>query len=418
MWQVFKNSWALLLGVLLLMIGNGLQGTALGLRGSAEGYSAQTMSFVMSAYFAGFLIGSRVTPGLIQRVGHVRVFAALGSLISAAFILYAAIPVPVSWAIMRLIVGICFSGVYVVAESWLNDSSTNETRGQTLSLYLIVQMVGIISAQGIANIADPEGYTLFVIMSVLVSVAFAPILLSVSPAPVFQISTPMSLKRLFEVSPLGMVGIFLLGGVFSATFGMSAVFGSEAGLSVAQTTTFIALIFFGGMVVQYPVGWLSDKLDRRLLIIGTTTIGVAAIFLLSPFLEDVLVLYVLALIIGGVTNPLYSLLIAYTNDYLEPADMTSASGGLLFVNGLGAIAGPLIIGWMMNRFGPMSYFVYLATLMGMIAIYALYRMTQRAGVAVNETSAYTAILPQASPVAVEVAQEHAIELAQSDEKDT
>ncbi|MEO0911758.1 MAG: MFS transporter, partial [Pseudomonadota bacterium] len=169
MLYILRNSWALLLGVLLLMIGNGLQGTVLGLRGAIEGFSAATMSYVMSAYFVGFLLGSRLTPHLIRRVGHVRVFAALGSLISAAFILYAAFPHPIMWAAMRLLVGLCFSGVYVVAESWLNDSASNETRGQSLSLYLIVQMLGIISAQGVVNFADAGGYMLFVIMSVLVS---------------------------------------------------------------------------------------------------------------------------------------------------------------------------------------------------------------------------------------------------------
>lgn len=418
MWQVISNSWALLMGVLLLMIGNGLQGTALGLRGAAEGFSAQTMSYVMSAYFAGFLIGSRLTPGLIQRVGHVRVFAAFGSLISAAFILYAAIPHPVSWAFMRLLVGVCFSGVYVVAESWLNDSATNETRGQALSLYLIVQMVGIISAQALANVADPQSYALFVIMSVLVSVSFAPILLSVSPAPVFETTKPMSLRQLYDVSPLGVVGTFILGGVYSAIFGMGAIFGAEAGLTVRQTTTFIGLIFVGGLIVQYPVGWLSDRMDRRHLIVWGTGIGVASIVALGPFNDAVLVIYALAFIIGGVTNPLYSLFIAYTNDHLEPEDMTSASGGLMFVNGLGAITGPLAIGWMMNRFGPMSYFTFIAILFCVIAAYALYRMTQRAGIAVDDTSPYAAVLPQATPVVMEVAQEHAIEMAQSDENAT
>lgn len=412
---VLKNSWALLLGVLLLMIGNGLQGTVLGLRGTAEGFSAGTMSYVMSAYFAGFLLGSRMAPNLIRRVGHVRVFAALASLISAAFILYAAIPHPISWALMRVLVGICFSGVYVVAESWLNDSSTNETRGQALSVYLIVQMVGIVTAQGIANLADPTEYTLFVIMSVLVSVAFAPILLSVSPAPVFETTKPMNLRDLYVASPLGVVGMFIIGGLFSAIFGMGAIFGAEIGMSVRETTTFIALIFVGGLILQYPIGWLSDRVDRRKLIIGSTGVGVLAIIALSPFLEHVGVIFVLALVIGGVTNPLYSLLIAYTNDYLEPEDMASASGGLIFVNGLGAITGPLLIGWLMTRFGPESYFAYIAVLFLITALYALYRMTQREGVAIDEMSAYTPVSPQASPVAVEVAQEVAIDMALSDE---
>jgi len=164
MLSVLTNAWALLFGIFLLQIGNGLQGTLLGVRGGLEGFSATTMGYVMSGYFVGFLGGARITPWLLHRVGHVRVFAALASLISAAFILYAALVDPLAWFIMRLMVGFCFSGVYVVAESWLNDTATNETRGQTLSAYLMAQMIGIVLAQALLNVSDPGGYDLFIIM--------------------------------------------------------------------------------------------------------------------------------------------------------------------------------------------------------------------------------------------------------------
>ena len=180
---VLRSSWALLLGMLLLMIGNGLQGTLLGVRGDIEGFDPALLSYVISAYFIGFLGGSRMAPGLIRRVGHVRVFAAMASMISAAFILYAAAPNLIAWAFLRLLVGFCFSCVYVVAESWLNDASDNEHRGQALSLYVIVQMLGIVTAQGILSLGDPGGYGLFVLISVLVSVSFAPCLLYTSPSP-------------------------------------------------------------------------------------------------------------------------------------------------------------------------------------------------------------------------------------------
>jgi MFS family permease len=234
MLTVLRSAWALLLGMLLLMLGNGLQGTVLGIRGAIEGYTASTMSLVMSAYFMGFLLGSYRSPSMIRRVGHVRVFAALASVISAVFILYAAAPDPWVWVAMRFAVGFCFAGVYVVAESWLNDAATNETRGQALSLYMIVQMVGIITAQGIVNLADPAGYDLFVVMSVLVSVSVTPILLAASDAPAFQTTKRMTLVQLFHISPLGCIGTFLLGGVLAGTFGMGAVFGMEKGLSVVR----------------------------------------------------------------------------------------------------------------------------------------------------------------------------------------
>lgn len=415
---ILKNAWALLLGMMLLMVGNGLQGTLLGLRGSVEGFSPTTMSYVMSGYFLGFLGGSYMAPELIRRVGHVRVFAALGSLISAAFILYAALPDPIVWVVMRIIVGFCFAGVYVVAESWLNDAATNETRGQALSAYVIVQMVGIVSAQVLLNFADVGGYTLFVVMSVLVSIAFMPILLSSTTAPVFRATKRMSLKELFIVSPLGCVSIFLLGGIFAILFGMASVYGTEVGMSVSEISIFVGLIYMGGLIWQYPIGWVSDRMDRRQLIIAITLFG-GLTLLLGMFLADLqIVRYLLAFLVGGVANPLYSLILAYTNDYLEPDDMASASGGLIFINGVGAVGMPIVAGWSMTNFGPNSFFVILATLLTGIAGYAAYRTTKRAPTPVEETSAYATVLPQSSPIAVEVAQEVAIEMALEEEEAT
>ncbi len=408
MLYVLKTSWPLLLGMLLLLLGNGLQGTLLGIRGAIEGYDAQTMSLVMSAYYVGFLAGSRRATSMIARVGHVRVFAALGSMISAAFILYAAAPDVWIWVGLRLMVGFCFAGVYVVAESWLNDAATNETRGQALSLYMIVQMAGIISAQFILNLADPGGYVLFVVMSVLVSVCFTPILLAAGTAPAFQTTKPMTLRQLFNISPLGCVGTFLLGGVFAGIFAMASVFGTTKGLSVAQISAFVAAIYAGGLLFQFPIGWASDRMDRRKLILGLTAAG-GLLTLIGGFFSDTfVVVLVLGFIVGGVANPLYSLLIAYTNDFLQSSDMAAASGGLLFINGLGAMTGPLVIGALMTRFGGDAFFGYVGTLFALIAAYASYRMTRRAAPSVDSTSSYAPVLPSASPVALEVAQEVAI----------
>jgi len=411
MLSVARNSWALLLGMFLLMLGNGLQGTLLGVRGAAEGFSTTSMSFVMSAYFVGFLGGSYMAPAMIRRVGHVRVFAALASFISAVLILYAAAPDPVAWVLMRVVIGFCFSGVYVVAESWLNDAASNETRGQAMSLYLIIQMLGVTGAQGLLNLADPNGYDLFIIASVLVSVAVAPILLSVSPAPAFHTTKPMTLRRLFEVSPLGFVGSFLLGAVFAALFGMAGVFAARVGLSVGEISLFVAMIYLGGMICQYPIGWMSDRMDRRVLIMALNGFGAVAMTAGVLLSGEFASLLVLAFIIGGISTPLYSLYIAYTNDFLEIEDMTAASGGLIFVNGIGAIAGPLLLGWMMERFGNMSFFAYLAALLALMVAYAGWRMTRRAAPSVEEASYYAPVAPTASPVAVEVAQEIAIERA-------
>lgn len=401
---VLRNSWALLLGMMLLLLGNGMQGTLLGVRGAIEGYDAAAMSLVMSAYFLGFLAGSRRAPRMIRRVGHVRVFAALASTISAAFILYAAAPDPFVWIAMRLVVGFCFAGVYVVAESWLNEAATNETRGKALALYMLVQMVGIIAAQGVVTFADASGYVLFVVMSVLVSVSFLPILLTVSAAPAYQAAKRMTLRQLFRISPLGCVGTFLLGGVFAGIFSMASVYGTEKGLSVNQIALFVAGIYTGGLLFLFPIGWLSDRMDRRVLIVALTAFG--AVFAIGgiAFAENYAVVSAVGFVLGAVANPLYSLLIAYTNDFLEPTDMAAASGGLLFINGLGAISGPLAIGWLMTAFGADAFFAFVGGLLALIAVYALWRMTQRASPAVADTSPCAPMLPQASAVALEAAQ--------------
>lgn len=411
MFSVLQNSWALLLGMMLLMLGNGLQGTLLGVRGEIEGFSTFEMSLVMSAYFIGFLFGSRAAPDMIRRVGHVRVFAALASLISAVLILYPALANAEAWMIGRIIIGFCFSAVYVTAESWLNNSATNENRGQTLSLYMIVQMIGIVAAQGVLLLGDPSGYILFIVPSVLVSIAFAPILLSITPTPAFDTTKPMSLKKLYEVSPLGVIGMFLLGGVFSAQFGMAAVYGGKAGLSIPQISLFVSAFYVGALLMQYPLGFISDRMDRRFLILLTAALGGAASIVAVIGGGNIVILLLAAFLIGGTSNPLYSLFLAYTNDFLEHEDMAAASGGMVFINGLGAISGPIFTGWLMTSIGPAAFFGLIAALMLAIAVYAAFRMTQRAAPSVDETAGFQAIMPSSSPVFVEVAQEIAIENA-------
>jgi len=406
---VLRQSWALLLGMLLLMIGNGLQGTLLGVRGSLEEIDVATMGYIMSAYFVGFLVGSRMAPWMLQRVGHVRVFAALGSFASAAFILYGAAVDPLSWTVLRLIVGFCFSGIYVVAESWLNHSSNNETRGQALSLYIIVQMAGMVLGQLLLNVADPAGYGLFVLISVLVSISVAPMLLSSSTAPHHQSARAMPLASLIRTSPLASIGMLLLGGVFAALYAMASVYATERGLSVANTSVFITAIFLGGMLFQYPIGWMSDRIDRRLLIIGTTALGAVCSLLAALFGKNFAVLIATVLVIGGCAGPLYSLLVAYANDYLETEQMAAASGGLLFINGFGAMTGPIIVGWAMSTFGIEWFFLAIMLQLSAIGLYGLYRMTQRPHTVLDEPAPYLTISSRTGVIATEMAIEVADE---------
>ena len=407
MLSVLCTTWPLLLGMLLLMVGNGMQGTLLGIRGGIEGIPTFEMSVVIAGYYGGFLLGSLFVPRMIKGVGHVRVFAALGSTISAVLVLYALWPNWMAWSLMRFVIGFCFCGVYVTAESWLNAGATNENRGQALSAYMIMQMLGIVGAQALLNFGDPAGFLLFAIPSVLVSLAFTPILLSTQPAPKFETIQRMSFVQLFYASPLGCVGIFLMGGVFSVLSGMSSVWGTAKGLSVSQIASFVAAIYIGGLLLQYPIGWISDRYDRRKLVLGLAALGVVTVLATVILQPNIWWLTVAALIMGGLANPIYALLLAYTNDYLEQSDMAAASAGLLFIYGIGSIGGPIISGWLMGQVGPDGFWIYMGVMLALLTGYAGWRMTRRRALTRGEQGTFAIIAPNATTLAVEVALDEA-----------
>ena len=421
--RMLASVWALLLGIVLIMLGNGMHFTLMGLRGGIEGFSSTELSIVTSGYFLGFLSGARFTPVLIQRVGHVRVFAALGSFMSAGLIAFTLLPEPWTWMVLRIIIGFCMSGIYVVAESWLNNASTNENRGKMLSAYMLAQTMGIIAAQGLLTLGDAGNAALFIGASILVSISFAPILLSVQPAPPVEVAKPGSLKELFAASPLGTIGIFLLGSIYASQSGMGAVFGSEIGLSANQISLFVAMLFGGALLMQIPIGWLSDRLDRRKVICGTAFLGAVACGLgwmaQSPpdwlFSDPLVPIMGAAFFAGGTTTPLYALLLAYTNDNVLAEDMPATSGGLVFTFGLGAIIGPIAIGFAMDALGPFAFWVVLGGTFAAIAVYALYRISRREARPVSKTDTYLNLVPTASAVAVGDAAVWAAENAEAEE---
>lgn len=419
---MLASVWALLLGIVLIMLGNGMHFTLMGLRGGIEGFSSAELAVVTSGYFLGFLSGARFTPMLIQRVGHVRVFAALGSFMSAGLIAFTLFPEPWIWTVLRIIIGFCMSGIYVVAESWLNNASTNENRGKMLSAYMLAQTMGIIAAQGLLTLGDAGNAALFIAASILVSISFAPILLSVQPAPPVEVSKPGRLKDLFAASPLGTIGIFLLGSIYASQSGMGAVFGNEIGLSANQIALFVAMLFGGALLMQVPIGWLSDRLDRRKVICATAFLGAASCGLgwmaQSPpdwlFSDPLIPIMGAAFFAGGTTTPLYALLLAYTNDNVPAADMPATSGGLVFTFGLGAIIGPIAAGFAMDAFGPFAFWIVLGGTFAAIVLYTFYRMSQTEARPVAETDAYLKLVPTASVVAVADAAIWAAENAESE----
>ncbi len=413
---VLFGIWPLLLGILFIMLGNGMHFTLIGLRGDIEGFTTGQLAFVTSSYFIGFLLGARISPRMIRRVGHVRVFAALGSFMSAGLITFPLIAEPWAWTLLRLLVGFCMSGIYVTAESWLNEASTNESRGKVLSAYMICQTLGVIGAQGLLSLGDAATATLFIGASILVSISFAPILLTMVRAPAVEVAPPMSMRELFASSPLSTVGIFLAGSIYASQAGMAVVFGSQIELSAPQIALLVATFFAGALALQFPIGILSDRIGRRKLILTSSVLGGLACVAGALAGEHYGLLLAAAFFSGGVTSPLYALFLAYTNDYLPHEAMPAASGGLVFTFGLGAIVGPLVTGWAMQLFSPSAYWWALAGTFLAIVLYAMYRSTQRPDVPVDEAEPYlSTVVPAASPVAVEAAGVWASEQADEEE---
>jgi MFS family permease len=399
-------SWALFLGIAMIMLGNGLQGSLLGLRATVEGFATATTGFVMSGYYVGFLLGSSLTPKLVKRVGHIRVFTALASMASAAVLLHAVFITPAAWMAMRIVTGFSYAGLYVVAESWLNDRATNETRGQLLSVYMVIMLGGMGSGQLLLNVADPAGFQLFILVSVLVSAALVPIALTAFAAPNFSAPSHVGVKRLYGISPLGVFGAFGTGIAHGAAFGMGAVYARNVGLSVGEISYFMAapflggvFPFLGGVLLQWPIGHLSDRVDRRRIIAIVTFVAAIVAFAAIPVSgQSTLALLVLMCLFGGMSLPLYSLCLAYTNDHLEPSQMVAASATLVFVTGAGAIFGPTLAAVLMSVIGSNGFFWWLGSVHAVIGAFAIYRMTKSDATPVEEQTHCVPVPPRASPV--------------------
>jgi len=395
------SCWALLLGFGILMLGDGLQGTLLAIRADLEGFSTTVTGLIMSTFYIGFLLGSILTPKLTQQVGHIRVFAALSALASAAILLHALfIEVPV-WVALRLLSGFCFAGLYIVAESWLNDRATNETRGKLLSLYMIVTYAGVGGGQLLLNLASPIEFPLFILTSVLISVAVVPLLLSAGSPPKYQESVNISLLAVYRLSPLGIVSMFSVGLVTAAFFALGPVYGQRIGLNVEYISYFMTAAVVGTVILQAPIGALSDRFDRRIILTITTLLtSVAAVLCVFASQISTNLLLLAVAVFGGLALPLYSVCIAYTNDHLNPNQMIAASGALVLTSGLGAVVGPILIASFMDHFGEQAMFWAIAAIHALTGLFALYRMAVSRAVPLDKQgpSTTTAVHPSGSAI--------------------
>lgn len=393
-------SWALFAGIAFLTLGNGLQGTVIGVRASLEGFNTVATGLVFSAYYVGFLLGSSVAPTTLARVGHIRVFAALASSVSAAVLLHAVFVQVGTWIAIRLLVGFCAAGLYVTSESWLNDRATNETRGRLLAVYFLVLMGGMGSGQLLLNAADPLGFELFVLASVLVSLAAVPISLTAKPAPAIPPLTRVPFRRLLHQVPLGFVGSIGTGFTHGALFTLAAVYGTTIGLTQGEISGFMAAIFLGAVLFQIPLGHLSDHGDRRLAIAVTAAVASALSLLGAVTLEEPGLGHLALMVgIGATAVPLHSMILAHANDYLAPEERTGASARLVFTAGAGAVFGPLVGSSAMDVVGPEGFFWTLGIALGAVSAYALYRITRRRAVSPDQRVHHEPLPARSTPFA-------------------
>ncbi len=389
MTNVRNNITILLFGTAILMLGQGLLVTLLPVRGDIEGFSTSWIGGMGGAYYAGFAIGCLIGPKLILKVGHIRVFAGFAALTAVATLIFQLIPVPPAWVATRGFSGICFAILYMTIESWLNDQSTNKTRGKILSLYIIIGNVVTIGGQLMLNLADPAAGTLFIVCAILICISLAPVSLSAISEPTPPPTAKLDIKALYKLSPVGFMGCLVFGIAEGSFWSLGPVFAQQRGFSVAEITYFMSAFMLGGTILQWPIGWVSDHVDRRIMIagccIGTIGTGLSLAFIPS---HSGMESFLMAALHGGFMFPLYGLILAHANDFAPQEKLVETSGGLLLVYGVGAALGPFGIAQLMQSRDAGYLFLIMSVLFSVLAIFVLIRIFIRPVTADLERSTF------------------------------
>ena len=394
---------ALLLGVGLIAVCGGMQGTLLGLRGFLEGFSPAALGVVMSGYYAGFLLGAWMVPRSVKLVGHIRVFAALGSFASITILLHSVLIDPVWWILLRLLTGFCFSGLYLVAESWMNSVAPNDDRGRSLGTYMVTASVGFIGGQFAVNLWAAGGYESFILASVMISAAILPLLLSPIAGPAITLTRRIRLRRFVKASPLGFSTVLAHGMGFGALIWLTAVFGRELGYSVAVSSAFVGALMLGGLLVLVPIGRISDRHDRRHVLLGLSLLATISCALV-PIAATTGVFWFVGgaiLVVGVAVQPMYSVAIAFINDdQSSPEQVLSASSAIILVNGVGGMLGPLLSSQAMTFMGPGSLYYFVSVLSFALLVLTLLRIMAKPIVDIKHQSDLAQVLMQTSQVGV------------------
>lgn len=401
---ILKAVAALLLGIGIMNLGNSLLGITLPLRMEAAQYSTLVTGVVMAAYFGGLLVGSIYGKRLIGAVGHIRAFAGLAAVMAAVALVHPLLFDATIWAVLRFISGFCIAGLFAALESWLNERSDNTTRGQVLGIYMIVNYVAIALGQLMVNLWDLRGFEAFMVASLLVSLSLVPVVLTQIQAPDLSDSKPLSLRQLFAASPLAPVGACVAGAAMGAYFGLGPLVARQIGFDVFRVSVFMSSVIVGGLLSQWPMGRLSDRFDRRtvLLIVLALALlvavgGIAAQTFADPFPP----LMVIGLLLGVTMTTIYPICVAQAFDYIDRERYVAASSGLLLSYAIGSTAGPVLGALAMDAMGPYGFFAYIAACMAAFAAFVLYRMRVRSPLPADLQEQVVS-LPRMSPIASEL----------------
>ncbi len=399
--QIIVSLSALLFAAGVLFIGSGLQGSLLALRANAEGFSLFEIGLLMSVYSGGFVLGCQWTPLLVKNVGHIRTFTALASVASAVALGHALVVDPVAWLAMRSVAGFCFAGLAMVIESWIHERASNSNRGRVLSIYRIVDLGGLTIGQVLLATADPGSFTLFALVSILVSMALVPVALTTAAAPRPIKSARLDLRRVFRISPMAAVGTLLVGLASSAFWAVGPVYVQNLGYKPWLISAFMGVAITGGALAQFPIGAISDKMDRRILVILMAGLAAGAGLMLVTLSHIAPVwLLVSGGLFGFFAMSLFSLYVSQANDHAEPSDYVALNAGLLLLYGVGAIVGPILASQAMDLLGTRALFGYTMTIHLLMVFYGLWRLTRREAISREAQDDYLP-MPQTSPVIFE-----------------
>lgn len=369
----------------ILIGGNGLQGTFISLRAAQEGFSTSLIGLVGAGYSIGFAIGCIYVTRVLRAIGHIRTFSAMAAIAASSAIAMVLIIDPFFWFLMRLVAGVCFASLFATVESWLNAAVTNSNRARTLSVYRVVDLVSVTAAQYLIPGVGIGGFQLFAIISMALTLSLVPISLADRSSPVVPEAIRFDVKKLWNISPLATVGCIVVGLSNAAFRNLGPIYAHEIGLSVTAIASFMSAGIVGGVVLQYPLGLYSDRLDRRLIIlVATFGSALAALFLAFLAGGDEWLNLIGIFIFGAFAMPLYSLCSAHANDHAADGEHALVSAGMLFFWSIGAIIGPLFASVMLDLFGPQALFIYTAAVLLAFMAYTVLRMGARPAVPAGE----------------------------------